>query len=85
MLILIVDRTIRPDNGGCLSSDNCGNGHLSKVTSSKLKKLIHPVHIQIVVCLLHSDSSGILRSDNGGTGRVSKVTSSKLRKSCNLC
>ena len=67
-------------------SDNVGTGRHSKVTSSKLKKVIQPVVIQLVCCTLHSDNSsnlssgnnGTLRSDNGGTGRLSKVTSSKL-------
>ena len=50
MLIQLVDCTLRSDNGctlyldnGCTtSSDNCCCGHLSKVTSTKLKKLIQP-------------------------------------------
>ena len=40
--------TIRSDNSGTLSEDNCGTGHLPKVTSRKLKKLIQPVLIQLV-------------------------------------
>ena len=64
MLIQLVGRTLRSyndgnlcsDNCGTLSSDNGGTGHLSKVTSSKLKKLIRPVLIQLVGRTLHSDN-----------------------------
>ena len=49
MLVQLVDHTLWSNNGGTLSSDTCGTGHLSKVTSSKLLKLIQPVHIYHVV------------------------------------
>ena len=48
VLIQLVGYTRHSDNAGKLSSDNCATGCLSKVTSSKLKKLIQPVLIQLV-------------------------------------
>ena len=65
-----------------LSSDNGGTGHVSKVTSSKLKKLIQLVLIQLVGYTLRSYNGGSLSSgncgtlslENGGTGHLSKVT-----------
>ena len=50
------------------------------MTSFKLKKVIHPVLIQLVGRTLHSGNGGTLSSDNVGTGRLSIVTSSKLKK-----
>ena len=52
--------------GRNVSSDNAGTGHLSKVTSSKLKKIIQPMLVQLVGHTLHTD--------NGGTARLSKST-----------
>ena len=80
MFIQLVGRTLHSDNGGILSSDNCGTGRLSYVSSSKLKKLIKPVLIEFVGHILHSNNGGNLRSDNGGTGCLCKITSSKLKK-----
>ena len=70
MLIHLVGRSLRSDKGG--------TRHLSKVTSSKLKKLIQPVLIQLVGRTLCSDKGGTLSSNKGGTGDLSKVTSGKL-------
>ena len=64
MLIQLVGCTLCSDNGGNLSSrnggnlisDNGGTGHLSKVASRKLKKLIQPVLIELVGHTLHSHS-----------------------------
>ena len=80
MLIQLVVDIIHSDNGCTLSSDNGGTGHLSKVTSRKLKKLIQPVLIQLVRHSHHSDNDSILSKDNCGTGYPSKVASSKLKK-----
>ena len=77
MLIQLLGRTLNSDNGG--------SGHLSTVTSSKLKKVIEPVLIQLVGHTIHSDNSSTLSSDNGGMGHVSKVISCQLKKSFNLC
>ena len=76
----MVVRTLYSHNCGTVSSDNCGNGHLSYVSSSKLKKLIEPVLIQFLGDILHSDNGGSLRAHNGGTVRLCKVNSSKLKK-----
>ena len=90
MLIWLVCPTLHSDNGCILSSDNGGTGHLSKVTGSKLKKLlqltliqkelIQPVSIQLVCRTLPLDNGGTLSSDNGGAGHLSKVTNCKLNK-----
>ena len=40
-------------------SENGGTGRLTKVTSSKLNKLIQPVLIQFVGHTLHTDNGGI--------------------------
>ena len=80
MLVQLVDCTLWSNNGGILSSDNYSTGRLSKVTNSKLKKLIQPVLIQFVGCTFLSDNGGTVSSDTCGTGRLSKVTSSKLLK-----
>ena len=80
MLIQLVGRTLRSNNCGILSADSRHSGYLSKVTSSKLKKLIQPVLIQLKRHTLHSDNSDTLISDNGSTGHLSKVTSGKLKK-----
>ena len=63
-----------------LSSDNFGSGSLSKVTSSKLKKLIQPTLIQLVGRTLLLDNDGTLSSENGGMGHLSKVASNKVKK-----
>ena len=60
MLIQLVGHILHSDNGGTLSSDNIGTGHLSKVTSCKLKKLIQPVLIQLVSRTHYSDKHGTL-------------------------
>ena len=80
--------SFQSNNANNLSSDNGGTGHVYKVTCGKLKKLIQPVVIQLVSCILRSDNGGnlssgnggTLRSDNCGTGHLFKVTSRKLKK-----
>ena len=87
MLIQLVGRTLHSDNGdilcldkgGNLCSDNVGTGHLSIVTSSKLKKLIQLVLTLIVDHTFRSDNSSTLISDNGCTAHLSKVTNCKLK------
>ena len=81
MLIQLVGCTRHSDNGGTLSTDIRGAGHLSKVISKKFKKLIQTVLIELVSCNLHSDNYLTLSSDNGDTGHLSKVTSSKIKNS----
>ena len=48
LLMQLVDHTLRSDNDGTFSSENGNNGYLSKVATSKLKKLIQHVLIQLV-------------------------------------
>ena len=77
--------TLSSDSGGIgvvgiLRSDNGGTGHLSKVTNSKLRKLIQPVLIQLAGCALQSHNGGTFGSESGRTGYLSKVASSKFKK-----
>ena len=59
MFIQLVGCTLHLDNNGTLSSDNGGTGRLSKVTSSKLNKLIEPALIQLKGYTLSSDNGDI--------------------------
>ena len=85
MLIQLGVCTLCSDNGGTLRAGNHGTGHLSKVTNSKLKKLIQLELIQLVGCTLRSDNDGTRSSDNSGTGHLSKVASSKLKEPHSIC
>ena len=78
MLIQLENRTLHSNNRDNLSSDNGCTRRLSKVTSSKLQKLIQAVLIQLEDHTLCSGNDGTLRSDYGCAGCLSKVTSSKL-------
>ena len=55
MLIQLGGGTLHSDNSGNLSTDIRSSGHLPKFTSSKLKKLIQPVLIQLVGHTLRLD------------------------------
>ena len=48
VLINLAGRTLHSDNGGTFSYDIGSTGHLSKVTRSKLNKLIQAVFLQLV-------------------------------------
>ena len=56
VLIQLFGCTLHSDIGDNLSSDIGGTGRLSKVNSSKLKKLIQPSLIRLVDCTLRSDN-----------------------------
>ena len=73
-------RTLHLDNDGTLRSDNVRSGHFSKVTGSKLKKLIQHVLTELVSCTFLSEIGGTRNSDNGGAGHLSKVTNCKINK-----